>query len=630
MCGITGIIDLNGQSNRGDLMGMLATLEHRGPDSYGTELYDLNPVKVCFGHARLSIIDLSEGGHQPKNHEHLSIVFNGEIYNYAEIRKELEALGHRFATHSDTEVILHAFEQWHTEAVHRFIGMFAFCLLDRKNRKVYLFRDRAGVKPLYVYQRPGIFLFGSELKSLGANKHFEKEIEPAVMPLYLQHGYIPGPHSIYKNCSKVLPGEFWEIALDTGDVRKQKYWDARDFYIRKKSLISYEDARQELKSLLLSAAGYRMVADVPVGVFLSGGFDSSLVTALLQSDRTDPLKTFTIGFEEGNNEAPVAREISAHLGTDHTEHICTTKEAQEIIPQLPFFYDEPFGDSSAIPTMLVSRMAREKVTVALSADAGDEVFFGYTNYFRLKHYFETSGRTPQPVRSVLRAAGALGVGAILKRQGVKGYQAGAFLESINPNRNEEASALFRKMNEKPVHYITSILRNGYTAFPSPFKVEVEGFREPMDIAMYTDYQSYLPDDILTKVDRATMSVSLEGREPLLDHRLIEFAAGLPLSYKFENGEGKRIIKDIVYEYLPKELMNRPKTGFTLPIYSWLRGDLSELIDEYLNENALKASGLFNVPFVLKEVERFRKGTMHYANIIWYLLMFQMWHKRWME
>ncbi len=372
-----------------------------------------------------------------------------------------------------------------------------------------------------------------------------------------------------------------------------------------------------------------MIADVPVGVFLSGGFDSTAVAAILQKTSNTQLKTFTIGFEEGNNEAPFAKKTAEYLGTNHHEFTCTTEEAQEIIPSLPYYYDEPFADSSAIPTMLVSRFAREHVTVALSADAGDELFAGYNSYSELKKKIHWMNRIPDVLKPSSRILFS-GLSTLIppSRAALK-HKLDGLSKSLNGDEFLQVAELFRLINSLPQAYSDRLFNYNSGGYKTKFNIDTAGFHDPLEVALAVDYQSYLQNDILTKVDRATMSVSLEGRVPLVDHRLLQFAARLPLSYKYDGVTQKRILKDIVYDYLPREMMNRSKSGFSLPIYSWLRGDLSYLIDEYLNKEELSTSGLLNTPFLLKQVELFKNNKLHYAPLIWKLLMFQMWYKRWM-
>lgn len=630
MCGITGFIDYSHKSSAETLDQMVATQRHRGPNDCGMKLYKASDALVGIGQTRLSIIDLSPGGHQPMEFKELSIVFNGEIYNYQKIKAELKDLGHQFISTSDTEMILHAFYEWGPECIERFIGMFAFVICNLKQNKVYAFRDRAGVKPFYYFKNGGLFIFGSELKSIMQHPGFYKEIDHRAVRLYFDFGYIPAPYSIFKQTFKLEPGKYLIYDLKQNSIEEKEYWNAAYFYKKSKLEISYEDAKNELHNLLKSAFQYRLVADVPVGLFLSGGYDSTAVAAILQSENNTTLKTFTIGFEEGNNEAPYAKKTADYLGTNHHEYTCTTKEAHEIIPQIPFYYDEPFADSSAIPTMLVSRFARKYVTVALSADAGDELFAGYRTYPDLINKLRLINQIPGNFKKLFSSIfSAISSVIPISRPALK-HKLNGVSRALNKDRFQEAKDLFSIAKCLPEEYSKLLFLFDVSSHPAEFDLNTNGFHHEIEVAMAIDYQSYLQNDILTKVDRATMSVSLEGRDPLVDHRLLEFAAQLPFNYKYDGISTKKILKDIVHEYVPSDMMNRPKTGFTLPISSWLRGDLSYLIDEYLKESELSESGLFNTNFLLNQINLFKSDKLHYSPFIWKLLMFQMWYSKWMK
>jgi asparagine synthase (glutamine-hydrolysing) len=630
MCGIAGYVDFNANTSSDTIGLMVKTLHHRGPDDTGFEHFYTDAATIGLGQARLSIIDLSFAGHQPMNYKELSIVFNGEIYNYKEIRKDLEKSGHRFISNSDTEVILHAYEQWGTEYVHRLIGMFVIAIYDKNTNKLLIFRDRAGVKPLFYYWHDGLFLFGSELKSFFVHSHFKKTIDRNAVALFFDFGYIPAPYSIFRNTFKIEPGYYLEVDLGQKKLTHYRYWNIDDYYTKKKYTIDYNTAREQLRDLLISSCNYRMVADVPVGVFLSGGYDSSLVTAVLQKGRTEKLKTFTIGFEEGNNEAPFAKEVAQYLGTDHTEYICTTCEAQNIIPELAYFYDEPFADSSAIPTMLVSKVARKTVKVALSADAGDELFAGYEHYAKFDRNLNILNRLPKHSNFILRPALAFLSYLIPVNNSEAKHKLRSVAYALNNDKFKQASELSRLSSSLPIFYQKRLLNYPVEKYPTKYDNDFSNFNNLFDLSLAIDYEMYLQNDIMTKVDRASMSVSLEGREPLLDHRLAEFAAQLPTEYKFNPQGGKRILKDIVHDYIPKELVNRPKAGFTLPIYTWLTGDLYYLIDEYLSERSIRESNLFEPGFVIRQVDLFKQNRFYYKPLIWKLLMFQMWYFRWMK
>ena len=636
MCGIAGFIDFNNASSQDILKQCTDVLAHRGPDGSGYEFFQHDHCQVGLGHRRLSIIDLSSAASQPMWNKNCCIIFNGEIYNYAEVKKELEKLGQQFITHSDTEVILHAWDQWGTAMVDHFIGMFAFVIYDKEKKELTCFRDRAGVKPFYYYWKDGLFLFASELKSFHKHPGFKKEINQQALHEFLQYGYIMAPLSIFMDTHKLVPGHYLQFSTTAKNYAVTKYWDVYDFYNQPKIDISAEEAKEQVEKLLISACQYRMVADVPVGVFLSGGYDSTAVTAILQSHQQEKLKTYTIGFfEEDHNEAPFAKKVAAHLQTDHTEHYCTTKEAQEIIPDIHFYCDEPFGDSSIIPTTLVSKLARKEVTVALSADAGDETFAGYNKYPLALDFLKKINQVPDILKKP--------AGKILN------YIPNVLLEQISGNtavaiKKQRLSDLFQQPAVSACSIMDVLLSQVYTTQqlenllsnkvvkPSSFFDTEEMLNASLgeiDKMLAMDYKTYMPDDILVKVDRAGMCTSLEGREPLLDHRIIEFAARLPENLKIKGDNKKYLLKEIVHEYVPKEMMERPKMGFGVPVFSWLRDDLRYYADEYMSDAAFEKHGLFKMDGVRIIIQQFYKGDRNYNNLFWYLLMFQMWYKKWM-
>lgn len=634
MCGISGFIDFNKRTELQVLERMNRTLAHRGPDGEGYGLFHHSGATVGLGHRRLSIIDLTEGGKQPKTFGSLHITFNGEIYNYAEIKKELEQKGHQFNSHSDSEVILHAFTEWGSAALQKFIGMFAFVMYDEATDKIFACRDRAGVKPLFYYWKNGLFLFGSELKAVLQHPEFVKEIDTNAAAAFMQYGYVPTPHCIFKNTFKLKPGHFLELDLTRRNLHTEQYWNVYDAYNKPILDISLPEAITETEKILTNAFQYRMVSDVPVGVFLSGGYDSSCVTALLQKDNTEKIKTFTIGVPDaGLNEAPFAKEIATRLGTDHTEYYCTQKEALEIVPQLPYFYDEPFADSSAIPTSLVSRIAREKVTVALSADAGDEIFAGYNRYDYMIRY----GRKLQSIPAVLRKSAAA-VMDMVPANNIpllnKRYLFHSRYEKLktflkNPSEKNILKNITRQMSDDSVNVLFKRSVNElYSAFDSE-ELNATNYSK-LSYMMAIDYQTYLLDDILQKVDRATMSVSLEGREPFLDQRIIEWAAQLPLEFKYNKGNKKFLLKEIVHKYLPKEMMDRPKMGFGIPIADWLQNDLKHFVDQYFDESFISKQDIFDKEEVKRIKKSFYQGKVERAEKIWFLLMFQMWYDKWMN
>lgn len=634
MCGIAGFIDYSKQSDLQTLRKMSATQHHRGPDGEGFDIIETSKTRIGFAHQRLSIIDLSALGNQPMKYKHLTIVFNGEMYNYMEVRSELEQLGHTFNSHSDTEVILHAYEAWGITCLNKFIGMFAIVLYDEQQQEVFFIRDRAGVKPLFVYRHENVLLFGSELKSLMAHPSFKRDLNHDAIALFLQYGYVPNPHCIFERTEKIKPGHYIQYKLNDKSWTEFQYWNVYDAYNKPIQNISWEEAVNQTERLLQSACNYRMVSDVPVGVFLSGGYDSSTVTALLQKDSTEKIKTFSIGFNDPKlNEAQFAKQVASHLGTDHTEYYCTEKEALEIVPGLPFYYDEPFADSSAIPTTLVSKLARQKVTVALSADAGDEVFAGYNRYDYLMQFGKKVKRIPAPIRKTI--AGAMNqIDAdripILKNKYLFHSRYEKVKQFLQHSDDKSMNLVLSKqfLPEDASRLLKAKTKSLLTAFDST-ELNAE-YYHTLNYVMAIDYQTYLVDDILQKVDRATMTHSLEGREPLLDHRLIEWAASMPMQYKYHEGTKKYILREIAHRYLPKELMERPKMGFGIPVVEWLSNDLKPLVDELFTTTYLEKQNIFNVNEIQRLLHAFNNGKKERAEKIWFLFMFQMWYNEWMK
>ena len=634
MCGIAGFIDFNNKSTLADIKAMAAALPHRGPDGQGEYFHETDSCKIGFGHRRLSIIDLSNAANQPMHYDGLHLIFNGEIYNYNEIRDELIALGHEFKTHSDTEVILHGWRQWGVKTIEKWRGMFAIVLFDEHNNKLICIRDRAGVKPFNYFFKSGTFLFGSEFKALMAHPAFEKNISKDAVASFLQYGYVSSPHCIFQDTYKLSAGNFLELDLSTQKISTQQYWNVYDYYNKPKLKIDLHEAINETERILQESFQYRMVADVPIGVFLSGGYDSSCVTSLLQANSTEKIKTFTIGTTDNKlDEAPFAKQIAAHLGTDHTEYYCSAKEALSIIPDLPYYYDEPFADSSAIPTILVSRMARKKVTVALSADAGDEIFAGYNRYDYISRYGNKIKAIPKPFRK-LAAASMERISStsipILKN---KPNFHSRYDKLKNLLRDHSTPSLLKNLSQvfsdKDINKLFNTEISTLTTLHNSEELKDE-YYDDLSFMMAVDYQTYMLDDILQKVDRATMSCSLEGREPFLDQHIIEWAAQLPSDYKYREGQKKYILRQIVHKYVPKEIMERPKMGFGIPVESWLTNELKDLVQEYLGASSLKKHQLFNEEEVRKICNDFFNGRKERYLKIWYLLMFQMWYEKWMK
>ncbi len=629
MCGITGFCDFNKKLNREHLHKANEVLHHRGPDSGNVAFFETDKANIGLGHRRLSILDVSSAGNQPmySDDENVVVILNGEVYNFKEIRQELITLGYSFHSDSDTEVIIKAYQQFGINSVNKFIGMFAYALYDKKEQVIYILRDRPGVKPLYYYYKNDCLLFASELKSIYAYPGFDKIINDKAVTLFFNYGYIRAPHTIFKDTYKVQPGHYIKIDLARKKVEDLKYWDVLDYYNKPKLKISEEDALNEMESLFTSAFQYRMVSDVPVGVFLSGGYDSSLVTAILQKNSTQKIKTFTIGFhEEKWNEAKDAKKIAAYLGTDHHEYYCSTKEAQEIFPELADIYDEPFGDSSGIPTTLVSRFARKHVTVSLSADGGDEIFAGYPRYDYIYKITNLFNKVPNFVLNSGKfvANTSLAVFPRLK----KVHKARRIAEILNTYKTHGITDIYSRLfNYKE---ITELL----PGFDSTIGLlddigPVNDENDFINKELLFDYRTYMVDDILTKVDRATMSVGLEGREPLLDHRIIELAAQLPSELKYNKGQKKYLLKKITHKYVPKELMDRPKAGFTFPMKEWLTTDLKKYLFEYINEEQLAKHNYINAKMAISIRDEFLAGAEKRETQMWLILMFQMWWNRWM-
>ncbi|TXJ28332.1 MAG: asparagine synthase (glutamine-hydrolyzing) [Chitinophagaceae bacterium] len=630
MCGIAGFIDFRSETDLDTLRRMTDAMHHRGPDDAGHEVYDNNHAKIGFGQRRLSILDLSPLGHQPMHFEHLIVNFNGEIYNFKEIRKELEEKGYAFNSWSDTEVILKGYDCWGLDVVKKFIGMFAIALYDKKLNKIFFIRDRAGVKPFYYFwNEADTFLFGSELKALYEHPRFEKNIDVNSLALFLQFSYIPGKYSIFKKTFKLLPGHI--LSVDLADRKQEliKYWDVYDYYNKPKLSISDTEAIEETDRILKNAYEYRMVSDVPVGIFLSGGYDSSSVAALLQTGRTEKLKTFTIGFHEQEfNEAPDAKKIAEFLGTDHTEWYLTAKEAGDVLHHLPEIYDEPFADNSTVPTVLVSKLARQQVTVALSADGGDEIFGGYHKF---NHAERLTTKLPVPLQSMLSGAMSL----------VNPDYIPYFNSKYNfSTRYEKLKLIWKKHDPvQTVKYISQYITESDTAlflghdferYPTFFD-DSEKLKKHDGITnrlLAVDYKTFLVDNNLVKVDRATMSVSLEGREPMLDHRVIEFLAQLPSDLKIRGNTNKWLLKQVVHKYIPKDIMERPKRPFIAPLMVWFKEELREQLEYYLGEAALSKTGVFAPAPIIKLRDEYLAGKKVNYQKLWQILMFQLWYNRW--
>ncbi len=633
MCGIAGFVTRGGDSDRlaRDLADAVSCLRHRGPDDHG--IWN-NHAGTGLGFRRLSIIDLSEQGHQPmlSKDGRFVLVFNGEIYNFAEIKPDLVARGHAFVSKSDSEVILAAFQEWGLRAVERFIGMFAIALWDQRERTLHLFRDRVGVKPLYYGWDGSTLWFGSELKALRAFSHWTPKVDRQAVGEFLQYGYISSPRSIYTQVRKLPPACRLELA-NGGEPVVSRYWSLLD--IVGNPLQMDDDAIEaELEALLTSAFRYRLVSDVPVGMFLSGGVDSSLVTAILSRASSQPIRTFTIGFEEDHRDESVwARKVAEHLGTRHTEYILGVKEALGIARDWGSLFDEPFGDASGIPTVLVSRLARAEVKVALSADGGDELFMGYSVYDDALRRLETLSRVPGWLKAAsahsLSMARVGTLDGALSKLGSSAATRGLVARRIRRARALMPDASPARVYDAAISYWlpeeVSELMGGYTN-PRGLSNEYDG--APPEQMCLWDFHHYLPEDVLTKVDRTTMSVSLEGREPMLDHRVVEFAFRLPVHLRRGELGPKHVLKKILYRYVPRPLVDRPKQGFAIPLEQWLRKDLEQLTQDSLHADRIRRAGMFDSSVVQRVLDGFYQGDGRLAEQLWFLLAFELWRDKW--
>ena len=655
MCGVAGFLTTipSMSSNAGAIVtDMVDTIRHRGPNDSGVWV-DID-AGIALAHRRLSIVDLSQAGHQPMTSAsgRYVIAFNGEIYNHLEIRHELDKLRYDSSLamtgkdvfwrgHSDTETLLAGFEAWGIETtLKKTVGMFAIALWDREEKVLTLARDRMGEKPLYYGFQNKIFLFGSELKALKAHPNFLSEIDRDVLCLYLRHCYIPAPFSIYKGIQKLLPGTYIQVRLGTDSssetLAPKAYWSMADV-VAKGLASSFEgsdaEAIRALDSQLKKAIGLQMMADVPLGAFLSGGIDSSTVVALMQAQSTRPVKTFSIGFdEEGYNEAEYAKAVAQHLGTDHTELYVSSAEAMGVIPLLGKMYDEPFADSSQIPTFLVSQMAKEHVTVSLSGDAGDELFCGYNRYL-LADTWKKIEHVPFGARKFS--------GHLIKKlspatwDGI--FQQAGKVKKFPSNMGEKLGKLANRLEK--VDGVNELYYSLVSEIDYPEQIVIgatepktwltqkgmhSSFKDAKQHMMFMDSMTYLPDDILVKVDRAAMANSLETRVPFLDHRVVELAWNLPMAMKIREGETKWILRQVLYQYVPQQLIERPKAGFGIPLGDWLRGPLREWVESLLDEHRLHREGFFNADFVHELWHAHLTGRRNNQLLLWNILMFQSW------
>lgn len=624
---------------------MSDALLHRGPDA--GDIWVDAPAGIALGHRRLSILDLSPAGAQPMHSkcERYVTVFNGEIYNFAALRGELAQGGAQFVGYSDTEVLLEGFSAWGVEeTLRRSNGMFAIALWDRRERVLHLARDRIGEKPLYYGWSGGTFLFTSELKALHAWPGFRPEIDRDVLSLYLRHNYIPEPHCVYRGFRKLVPGTFLTLKADGSQLAPPRaYWSMTDAVAHaKRDLLSCsaEEGVELLEQALKKSVGLRMVADVPLGAFLSGGIDSSTIVALMQAQSSRPVRTFSIGFTVPDyDEAPYARAVAKHLGTDHTELYVSPEETQAVIPQLATMFDEPFADSSQIPTYLVCALARRHVTVAMSGDAGDELFAGYSRYSLATALWRHQQCLPQ----IVRQAGARAISAVSPLTWDRVFTK---LQPVLPARLRQPTPgdkLHKLARLLAIDAPLTMYQSLISLWQSPDEIVLDA-REPASIQalaatlpngidfvekmMLLDSLHYLPGDILTKVDRASMAVSLEARVPFLDHEVVELAWRMPHAWKVRENKGKWVLREVLARHVPRAMFERPKIGFGIPIDSWLRGPLREWAEDLLAESRLSQAGYFNPGPIRSAWRAHLAGAQNLQYMLWGVLMFESWRERW--
>jgi len=650
MCGFAGIVttaSLRREALEAIAETMSAPIAHRGPDDKGS--WTEPSAGVAFGFRRLAIIDLSVQGHQPMTSAsgRYTLVFNGEVYNYERLRRPLEAEGWTFTGHSDTEVICAAFERWGIEAaVKQFVGMFAIAVWDASARRVSLIRDRLGIKPLFYYHRPGILTFGSELKALVAGPDFDATLDENALAAYLRYLYVPAPQTIYRHARKLLPGHILSIDNVAESLPDSAaYWSLSEAYrIGRQNMFDGSDSEavEELATLLGDAVRLRMHADVPLGALLSGGIDSSTVVALMQANSSRPTRTFSIAFPGTEYDESIhAARIAKRLGTDHTEMAVTGDDALAIVPQLPQLFDEPFADASQIPTYLVCKLARQDVTVALSGDGGDELFAGYDRYLQGEKIISRLRYVPSGVRRVASAA----VGAASEQTWDRTYRTAARLIPSLAAHNRVGGKIRKFGNllgydseEDMYRFLLSAWQNPEELLTKPgasrSRVEEELSKTStmplLDRMMLLDEQTYLPDDLLAKVDRASMAVSLEARVPLLDHRVVEFAWRLKPEHKVRNGRGKWLLRQVLYGLVEPELVDRPKMGFSVPVGDWLRGPLRDWAEELLFSNQVESRRYLQLGKTRPGWDRLQSGDDRAALSFWAVLMFESWRRHWLK
>lgn len=640
MCGIAGYWNFEGGVSAETVTAMTSAIAHRGPDSWDTWV---DPAcGVGLGHRRLAIIDLSAQGRQPMPNDSgdIWITYNGEVYNYAEIKADLVTAGFQFRGGSDTEVIVKAYEAWGIdECLHRLRGMYAFALWDRRQRTIYLVRDRLGVKPLYFAHTDQHLLFGSELKALIAHPEQPRQLNHQALWLYLQLGYVPSPLSIYDGIHKLEPAHYLRIDAD-GTMTRQRYWNLADHYHTPINDAPEAEIKAELTALFAESFAYRLIADVPVGVFLSGGVDSSLVAALLTHEKGEQLRTFTVAFDDpAYDESHWAGAIAEHLGTDHTTLTCTEQQALGVVERLPQIYDEPFSDKSGIPTSLLCEAVSGEVKVALSGDGGDEFFCGYNTFTKLPPLWSKVQRVPHALRHV--AGSVLGRLSVTTTEQVSQRAFGRIFPQFRTDdfydkilrapgivdSGNMMEAHWHIMSRWPVRELPQLAPQ--FALEYPYAGLTQNGLDPTSQMMLMSALTFLPGDYLVKVDRASMAVGLEVRDPMLDHKLIEYTCALPLDMKYRDGVTKYIVREILYDYVPRELVDRPKQGFGVPLADWLRGPLRPMLTDYLNPSRLRQQGLFAPDYMTATVDAFLGGASMHPQKIWNLLVFQQWADAWL-
>lgn len=625
MCGISGFFDRKKVLNEGTIHKYNSILKHRGPDANGALFMNSDYGNLGIGHVRLAIVDLSHEGNQPYTYNNLVLSYNGEIYNFQEIRDELVKHGYFFKSNSDTEVVLKAFDCWRTDCVDKFNGMFAFAIYDQSINKIFICRDRIGVKPLYYYYDQETFVFSSEMKVILQTSSLDNSLDLGAIADFFQYGYTKSPNTIVKNIKKLTPGCWLAFDISSNTINLKSYWFVGDYFSREKFKGGYRDALLQAEDLIRSSCAYRTVGDVEVGTFISGGYDSTLIAQFLNNDSKNKLRSFTVSFPDGQDESKHASKIAKILNLEHHLIECTSFKAGIIIEQLADYIDDPFDDTSLVPMIILSELASDYVKVVITGDGADENFGGYTGYrkstdrMRLIRNLRFGKFSPE-IYGFLSKITPTSYGS--------NYVSKLFL-GISEVQKFTGSNQFVKLNEFETglsdRLINGLLNNNKS---KNFTQTLSSVIDERDILFQLDIVGSLRDKLLTKFDKSTMAHSIEGREPFLDHRIIEFSAQLPFDFKIGMDSDKKILKDIVHKYLPQQVMERPKMGFDPPIFKWLRTELKFLLDDLYNYENLKKYGFFNVDYAIKLKNRFLLGDEKMNNIVWRIFIFQIWLKKW--